>query len=175
MMESLLEAPLTTLLGFIGMAAAVTWPLFKSRNGMLAGQMGVHLFFAAHYFLLGAYTGSLMNGLALLQAGAAVPLERHRAFRLIYILTLPLIAAGALYTWQGIPSIFSSLGLAFISLGRYQTNTYWFRIFLIAAISSWFVHNLVVGSVPGMMADGLSMATSLWMIVKERKRAALAA
>lgn len=175
MMESLFEAPLTTLLGFVGMAAAVTWPLFKSRTGMLVGQMGVHTFFAAHYFLLGAYTGSLMNGLALIQAGAAVPLERHKAFRVVYILTLPLIAAGALYTWQGLPSIFSSLGLAFISLGRYQTNTYWFRFFLIAAISCWFIHNVIVGSIPGMLADILSMSTSLWMIVKERKQAAQAA
>ena len=175
MFDVLIQMSPATIVGTFASTIAITWPLFRTRKGMLIGQVGVHIGFGLHFFLLGANTGALMNLFALIQAVAAIPLGKHKAFRMIYILTLPFIAVGAIATWQGLPSFFSSLGLAFISLGRYQLNVQSFRIILMIAIFFWFAHNVSVGSIPGMISDTFGGALNMAMILKERRKQMAAA
>lgn len=150
----------------VGMIGGATWPLFKGRTGMLLAQISTASCFAVHYALMGAWTGSLMNTLGVLQALAAIPLGTRPSFRRIYLLTLPVIAGGVVVTWHGPPSAFAALGLALISLGRYQTRLLRFRLFLLAAMPCWFGHNILVGSIPGMIADSFGAANNLYMLAR---------
>ena len=164
MLDILLAHPAANLVGIVCVALGATWPLYKTRRGLLWAQAAVHVAFSAHFFLLGAYTGSIMNALGLGQALAALPLGKRPGFKIIYLLTLPLIAIGAYMTWQGLPSVFSSLALALFSIARYLSNTLVMRFLMLVAILSWTTHDLLVMSIPGLAADALSFATSLWMI-----------
>ena len=137
----------------------IVWPLFRGRTGMLLGQAGVSVFFGAHYLMTGAVTGAYMNGLALLQALLAIPLGDRIGFRVAYLATLPVIAAAVWLTWGGLPSAFAAAGFALISLGRYQLSTIRFRILLLAAVPPWVAHNVLVGSIPGLIADGCALVT----------------
>ena len=100
MLDILLAHPAANLVGIVCVALGATWPLYKTRRGLLWAQAAVHVAFSAHFFLLGAYTGSIMNALGLGQALAALPLGKRPGFKIIYLLTLPLIAIGAYMTWQ---------------------------------------------------------------------------
>lgn len=133
---------------------------------MLLVQICTASCFGVHYALLGAWTGAVMNSLGVLQASAAIPLGTRPSFRIVYLLTLPAIAAGVVATWHGPPSACAALGLAFISLGRYQTRLLWFRLFLLAAMPCWFGHNLLVGSIPGMVADTIATANNVAMLIR---------
>lgn len=164
--------PAALLLGLTGVALNLAWPLLRGRRLMLWVQAVSGLCFLLHYALIGALTGSLMNGLALLQALAAIPLGTRPGFRVAYLLTLPAIALGLALTWNGWPSVFASLGMAGISLGRYQTRILPFRVILLLTIPFWTGHNLLVHSLPGLLSDALVSASSLvglWILLRERR------
>lgn len=149
------------LLGLAGVLLNILWPLRRGRRVMLLIQALAGLCFAAHYAMIGARTGSLMNGLAALQALAAIPLGTRPGFRTVYLLTLPAIALGLALTWMGWPSACAALGMAGISLGRYQTRVLPFRVILLATIPCWVGHNILVGSLPGLLSDTLVTISSI--------------
>jgi hypothetical protein len=164
--DAVLASPIASLFGFIGMAMGIGWTLFRTRTHILLAQFGAAAGFMVHYAMLGAWTAAAMVMLAALQAIAAIPLGSRPGFRYIYLATLPLIAAGVALTWQGAPSIFAALGLTFISLGRYQVRIVPFRALQMCMYPCWFVHNLMVMSVPALVSDVISCATGSWMLVK---------
>ncbi|MGQ9370724.1 YgjV family protein [Azospirillum sp. ST 5-10] len=178
MIDALAAAPLAQGIGLLGTLCGMAWPAFRTRAGMLLAQLATNLFFMAHLALLGAFTGALMNALSAAQVGAAIPLGTRPGFRIVYLAVLPVIAAGLVLTWQGIPSAFAALGLALVSLSRYQTDVRLFRLFMVAALPCWFGHNLLVGSIPGMMSDVVGMAINgamLLRLARHPRRAAVGA
>ena len=160
-MLAALDNKTALLLGLAGVLLNILWPLRRGRRVMLLLQAASGLCFFSHYAMIGARTGSLMNGMAALQALAAIPLGTRPGFRTVYLLTLPAIAAGLALTWMGWPSVFAALGMAGISVGRYQTRVRPFRIILLAAIPFWVGHNLLVGSLPGLLSDSLVSISSI--------------
>ena len=84
---------------------------------------------------------------------------------MVYLTTIPVIGAIMAFSWHGVASLFASLGLAIISLGRYQTSVIRFRALLVACVPFWAVHNLIVWSVPGLVSDALSFSSGLYMLV----------
>ena len=160
---------LSNLLGAGGVLCNFAWPLFRSRRGMLAAQATACAFFTAHFALIGATTGATMTTLAGLQALAAVPLGTRRGFRVVYIAILPVIATAMLASWHGLPSFFAALGLSLTSVGRYQLDVTRFRTLILASIPAWSFHNVLVGSVPGLCSDALTLASGLWMASKRAR------
>ena len=132
---------------------------------MLLMQAGGAAAFGVHYLLIGANTAALLLLVAGLQALAAIPLGTRAGFRLVYLATIPAIAVIMALSWQGPASLFASLGLATISLGRYQTRIIPFRALLVACVPFWIVHNVLVWSVPGLFSDALSMTSGLSMLL----------
>ncbi|MDP2360093.1 MAG: YgjV family protein [bacterium] len=159
-MENLPASTTALLLGLAGVLLNILWPLLGRRGVMLLVQAVAGLCFLAHYALIGAFTGSLMNALAALQALAAIPLGTRPGFRTVYLLTLPAIGLGLVFTWSGAASVYAALGMAGISLGRYQTKVLPFRIILLVTIPFWVGHNLLVGSLPGLLSDTLVSISS---------------
>ena len=155
---------LASLLGYSGVLCNIVWPLFRGRTTMLIVQGLGAVGFALHYLFLGAETASLLLTMAALQAFVAIPLGKRAGFRVVYLATIPAIALIMALSWHGTASLFASLGLATISLGRYQLDVVRFRALLVACIPFWVVHNLIVWSVPGLMSDATSFAAGAWML-----------
>ncbi|WP_431859184.1 YgjV family protein [Azospirillum sp.] len=166
MTESLLTAPFAQGIGLAGAAFGMAWPLFRSRFGMLMGQLAVNLCFALHYLLLDAWTGCVMNLFAAAQVVAAVPLGTRPRFRLVYLAVLPFIAAGVALTWNGVASAFAALAFGCVSLARYQIQVRPFRVAMAVAFPCWLTHNLLVFSVPGVVSDVVGMTLNLVMLVR---------
>ena len=133
---------------------------------MLLGQVGVSLCFLAHFALIGAITGAIMNALSALQALLAIPLGEHRSFRYAYLATLPVIAVVLALSWTGTSSAYAAIGLALISIGRFQLSTTRFRVFLLAAVAPWVAHNVAVASVPGLIADTCAFSAGLFALIR---------
>jgi hypothetical protein len=60
-----------TIFGYAGVLANLCWPLMKSRQYLLAGQVLACCFMFIHFMLLGAYTGAAVMGVAGFQAALA--------------------------------------------------------------------------------------------------------
>jgi hypothetical protein len=158
------------VLGAGGIACNFMWPLFRRREAMLGAQATACAFFTAHYALIGASTGATMTTLAGMQALAAIPLGSRPGFRVVYLATLPLIAAAMLTSWHGLPSFFAALGLALTSVGRYQLDVKLFRTLILTSIPAWSVHNVLVGSIPGLCSDAVTLASGVWMLMATSER-----
>ncbi len=157
---------LAAILGWIGTAIAISWPLFRSRTGMLWAQTGVSVLFTGHYFLIDAVTGSILNFLSGVQAAAAIPLGQKPAFRWLYLATVPVIATVMALTWGGLASAAAAAGMTLVSFARWQLDPAKFRLIIAGSVPLWFTHNYLVGSWPGMIADSsaaILLARAIWL------------
>ena len=161
------------VLGACGVLGNFAWPFFHRRESMLAAQAMACAFFTAHFLLIGATTGAVMTTLAGVQAMLAIPLGTRPGFRLVYLLTLPVTAAAVVFTWHGVPSLFAALGLALTSLGRYQLPVLRFRALILSSIPAWSLHNVLVGSIPGLSSDALTLFSGGWMLFSTYRQARL--
>ncbi len=167
MTATLIEQPFAAIWGILGMLCLVTWPLFRSRRTMLLVQLGIGVGFGVHYALLGAWTGALMNALSAIQVLAAIPIERRPKYRWIYYAIIPAIALASAYTWNGSPSVFAALAMLCLTIGRMQSNVLRLRILLLAAVPFWFTHDILVGSLPAVVADMATFATGAAMLLRD--------
>jgi hypothetical protein len=118
-----------------------------------------------HFALLGAHTGAAIMGVAGIQALLAIPLESKPKFKHIYLASLIFTPIVCIATWQGAPSVFSSLALAIVCIANFQLNQVHQRGLLIMAIFAWFAHNLLVASIPGVISNVLVFVVSVRMLV----------
>lgn len=166
--------------GALAAGCGMLWPVFHSRTGMLTTQAAAGFFFAIHFFLIGATTGSFMNILTAAQAAAAVPLGERPGFRVVYLALLPAIAAGLVFTWgEGAhgwgPSVAAAAATALMSVARYQTDPLRLRWFMAAALPCWFVHNVWFLSWAGMASDVVGMTVNAAMLRRALSEKAAAA
>jgi hypothetical protein len=152
--------------GLLAMVCFVAWPLFQGRSMMLIAYIGNNLCFALHYALLGHWTAVAMNGLMSAQTVVAIMLVRQPRLRWAYYALMPVLAVASAVTWQGVPSFLAAAATTLSTIGRMQTNDVILRVLLLAATPFWAVHDLIVGSFPGLIADVLSMATGATMLLR---------
>jgi hypothetical protein len=169
-MEQMLTATIDNLIaaiaGLAAMACLAVWPLFRTRTAMLMIYIGNNLGFIMHYALLGHSTAVAMNGLMAVQTVVAIWLVRYPRLHLVYVTLMPAVAGATFVTWQGSPSFLSAAATTLSTIGRMQTNETALRLLLLASTPFWAAHDLVVGSLPGLIADLLSMATGAVMLLR---------
>jgi hypothetical protein len=168
------DNPLAAGFGLAAMACLVAWPLFRTRATMLIVYIGNNLGFAVHYALLDQWTAVAMNGLMAVQTIVAIWLIRWPRLRLAYYALMPVVAGASIATWQGSPSFLSAVATTLSTIGRMQRNETFLRALLLASAPFWAVHDLIVGSLPGLVADLLSMATGAAMLVQRSSTIRLA-
>jgi hypothetical protein len=159
------DKPGAAVAGLIAMACFATWPLFRTRWTMLVTYIGNSVGFALHYALLGHWTAAAMNGLMGVQTVVVIMLDRQPRLRWVYYALMPLLAFASVATWQGPPSFFAAAATTLSTIGRIQTNNLALRVFLLASTPLWAVHDLLVASAPGLIADSLSMVTGTTMLL----------
>jgi hypothetical protein len=126
---------------------------------MLATYIGNNFGFMVHYSLLGQWTAVAMNGVLALQTVVAMHLAERPRLRWIYYLLMPVLAVGSLITWHGLPSLLAGFAAILSAIGRVQINETYMRTWLLISAAIWLAHDVVVGSLPGLTADLLSMMT----------------
>jgi Bacterial inner membrane protein len=108
------------------------------------------------------------------QTIVAIWLIRWPRLRLAYYALMPVVAAASIATWQGSPSFLSAAATTLSTIGRMQRNETFLRALLLASAPFWAAHDLIVGSLPGLVADLLSMATGGAMLVQRSSTIRLA-
>ena len=152
--------------GFAGVVANLTWPLMRSRSALLAWQVVACALMLIHFELIAAHSGALIMFVAGAQTALAIPLGRSSRFKLIYLGSLALTPAICFLSWQGPESVFSSLALAIVCVANFQLNQLHQRALLITAIFAWVAHNVMVGSVPGLVSNTLAFCVSAAMLLR---------
>jgi hypothetical protein len=175
MLGVMADNPAATVAGLIAMACFAVWPLFRARWKMLIAYIGNNLGFVLHYALLGHWTAVAMNGVMSVQTVVAMMLVRQPGLRWAHYALMPVLALASVVTWEGLPSFLAATATTLSTIGRMQTSETVLRVFLLASTPFWAGHDLIVGSVPGLIADVLSMAIGATMLFRIRDHAGAAA
>jgi hypothetical protein len=161
-----LNDPLSGGAGLVAMICLAVWPLCRTRSAMLMTYAGNNLGFMAHYALLDQLSIAAVNGLMGVQTIVAIWLVRWRRLRWLYVVLMAAMAVGSFLTWHGLPSLLAGAATSLSSVGRMQSNETSLRILLLASTPIWMAQDLVVGSLPGLVADLLSMAIGATILFK---------
>jgi hypothetical protein len=165
MLAVLVDHPAAAFAGLVGAACLAASPLFRTRSMMLAAYAGNDLAFVLHYALLDDWSAVAMNGVIAAQTAAALGLAGSPRQQLGHLALMTVMAAIAALTWQGLPSLLSAAAALLSMLGRMHGKDTLLRALLLAALPFWAGHDVLVGSLPGLIADLLGMTTGAAMML----------
>lgn len=149
----------------LGAICYVTWPLCRTRFGMLAVQLGTGIGFGVHYALMGATTAAIANFLGSMQVGSSMLLPNSRELRWVSYLPVAVMVLVCIVTWNGAPSLFATIGTVLIALGRSRSDAHAMRILVTAGSPFWLVHDLMMHS-PIAVVDFASLIMGLYAMHK---------
>jgi len=166
MLNSIIEHPVAGGAGIFGMVCLAAYPMFRSRPLLLTAYLANNCGFATHYALLGDGTAELMNTVIGAQTLVAVSLVRWPVLRWLYYALMMVSFGGAAITWHGWPSFFCLTATSLSALGRLQRSETPMRTLMLSSSPFWGVHDLLIGSLPGLVADMGSTATGTLMLLR---------
>ena len=83
-----------------------------------------------------------------------------------FVVPEKVMACATIATWQGLPSSLAAAATTLSIAGRMQGNETLLRVLLLASTPFWATHDLLVGSLPGLIADLMSMAIGAAMLLR---------
>lgn len=169
---------LAQIFGFVG--AAVLWASFqcKDTKRLFLLQFIASMIFSLHFFLLGAYTGMILNIIAVLRSLLLYHGNKKWASHPIAMVTVMLMfALSGVFTWDGWISLLPTVSMVFGTMFMWSRNGKSLRLALLLLISPcWLIYNFAMGSISGVlteMVNIISVIISLFRFgIKELDRVA---
>lgn len=155
--------PINMIAQILGFAALVCAILSFQQNDhkkiMLFQTIGSGLF-SVHFFLLGAYTGAILNVLSLIRSGIYYHKDKEWASKAFwpYLFCL-FFAAATIFTWQGIISLLPLAGCFVYTLSFNFKDPKKVRVFSSLSSPCWLIYNFLVKSWPGVITEVLNLTS----------------
>lgn len=166
-MELTLET-IATGLGVLAAGMLVGSALITSPRRMLQVQTGVGLAFGAHFLMLGLVPAAAMNGLAAVQAAAAIVALRRPAAGLVGYGIIPTLWIAGAVAWSGPLTLLAVAAMTVVALARMMTREMPMRFAFLAGSALWFVHDVTVGAWIPLCADILCFVIGLGFILHRK-------
>ncbi len=151
---------LAQVLGFIGLALAITSFQSKTRKGILFFQTLCGFTFTLHFLMLSAYTGAVLNVLSATRGIVFYNKEKRWASSPVwlYIFVLLFIITGAV-TWEGYVTMLPVLACLIFTVTLYMDNPSTVRKFAWIGSPCWIVYNIFNKSYGGIITEILAMVS----------------
>lgn len=155
------------LIGVLGTIAVVIGMQQKKYNRIVFCKILNELFASIHYFLIGGYTGMVINFASCLTNGVYwYRITKGKSTLIFQILFGALFVTLGALSWQGAISIYVVLAklISSVSLGIKTPRT--IRFLNLISNPCWLVYNLYMGSVAGIITDSLVLASTIIAVVR---------
>jgi hypothetical protein len=156
--------PAASGFALFGAICLVSWPLCRTRRGMLLLQIGIGIGYGLHYLLWGSATAATVNGLGAVQTAAALLFGGSPRLRWLVFAPIPALAGACALTWHGLPSVLALVGQTLTAFGRVQLDTRTMRVLVSCGTLFWLAHDTVIGS-PVLIADLMSLTIGAFTIL----------
>lgn len=148
----------------VGVAATIlALSVFQvnKRTSMLWLALAAGMLFTLHFWLLGAYTGAILNFVAAVRTYAFVKVNPSRKnIWMLWVSTLIGLVA-TIILWQGPLSLFAFAGYATSGIMFWQTKPKNIRLWGIVPSPFWFTYNAITHSYPGMFIEVVNVVSVL--------------
>lgn len=156
------------IIGFVPLILSFFVFLQKKRKRIIIFKGCSDLLWAMHFFVLGEYTGVLVNLVNTLRDVIFAYKEKKWARHiLIPIFFCILTLFSALPTFAGVKSIFAVVGSCVAVVGFWQTNVERLRIYNLVAVALWLIYGLLTFSIPTVLCNLISIVSILIAFVKK--------
>ena len=166
------------IFGFVG--AVVLWTSFqcKETKRLFLWQFIASLIFSLHFFLLGAYTGMILNLIAVLRS--LLLFNGHKKWAshpITMVVVMLMFAVSGALTWDGWLSLLPTASMVIGTFFMWSRNGKTLRLALLFFISPcWLIYNFAMGSIAGVLTEVvniISVVVSLFRFgLKELDRTA---
>jgi len=167
-MEFLTQEVIGQAVGLLGTATMCLSYQCKQSKRVFFVQLLACFMFCAHFLLLGAYTGLILNGLEIIRAYLLYREDKKWTNHWAVILGVTIImTAGGVFTWEGWYSLFPILAAAVstpILWTRDAKKLRYAGLFLVSPC--WLVYNCVVFSIAGILTETLNIGSILISLIR---------
>ena len=164
-------------LSFVGLAFIVASYQQKKKSSLILFQLFGCGIFCIHFFMMGAYTGALLNGIGMIRSMAFYKEERTRRAGTIWtvVLIAMYIAAYILtFTVFGTPATATNLilealptvGMSVLTISFNMTGAGIIRILGSSHSCSWLIYNIAHRSIGGALTEAMSLISIIIGIIR---------
>ena len=178
-MQYILSEPrilIAQVIGFVPLILSFFVFLQKSRKSIIIFKGCSDLLWAAHFFVLGEYSGGLVNLVNTVRDVIFAYKGKKRTGHIIIpIIFCIFTLLSTLPTFAGVKSIFAVVGSCVAVIGFWQTNVERLRIYNLAATILWLLYGLLTFSISAILCNLISIASILISftknsVIKEKER-----
>ena len=155
------------LVGVIALALAVISFQQKTRKYILTFQLLANIAFVLHFSLIGAYTGALLNAVAMLRSIVFVNKEKRWADKRqwLYVFCVLSIFAGVV-TWEAWYSVLPIAGMICSSVAFWVKKPKNVRLISFPSSPLWLIYNLLGKSYAGVLTEIINMTSIIIAIIR---------
>ena len=171
--QLVLEHPVAQGVGLVALVVTCLAYQARTTRGIALLLAVGSLFWTVHLFLLGAWSGGLLNLLALARGSVYSQRgERDWASRpfwpwLFWGLCMVAAAWAGLVKGEGPRILFSTTAQSIGCYALWTPRVRLARYLLVLACLSWLVHDVLAESIPGTLCESLSLVSLLVAIVRD--------
>ena len=155
------------IIGFIGTVIIVFGMQQKNYGRIVFCKISNEFFSAVHYFLLGGYTGMVINLASCCTNGVYWYRNKKGKSTLFFqmIFGIMFVVLGAL-SWHGPISIFVVAAKLISSVSLGIKNPRMIRILNLVSNPCWLIYNIYMDSIPGILSDILVISSVVIAVVR---------
>lgn len=155
------------IIGFIAMAIIVISYQQKTHKNILVFQMVSGLLFTAHYVLIGAYTGAVMNLVGAFRSLVYSNRNKKWASSVIWpvLFSIGFLISGIL-TWENVFSVLPLIAMLMSSIVLWIEQPKINRILSIPTSSCWLIYNIKTESIAGTATEIFVLASIIIGILR---------
>lgn len=155
------------IIGFMGTIVVVIGMQQRKYGRIVFCKILNELFAAIHYFLIGGYTGMVINLASCMTNGVYwYRITKGKSTLIFQILFGALFVTLGALSWHGPISIFVVLAKLISSVSLGIKNPRAIRILNLISNPCWLVYNLYLGTVAGIVTDTLVLTSVIIAVVR---------
>ena len=151
--------------------AAISFFIYyaKKRSQILLSKLATDVLNVIQQAMIGAYTGSILNVVAIFREIVFYNRTRHKwaSYKLWLFLFVVLMGASPFLTWAGPISILPALGSALAVVGFYLKNPTHTRIIGIFAHGLWLIYTVVTFNVGAILQNVILITSAIIGLIRD--------
>ena len=170
----LIEDIIIQAIGIVAMGLAIFSFQSKESKGVLYLQVGSSTAWAIHFLLLGAYTGAILNAIAIVR-NLLFSFKRYRFFASKWWIAVfsVIFTVVAVLTWEGWLSILPLVGMVTSSFAFFMKDANKLRYLYFLSSPPWLIYDAISKSIGGTITEAFCMISIIIALIRysdKRKR-----
>ncbi len=149
-------------LGILGFILSIISFQQNTQKRIVLFQFLGNVSFCIHFYLIGAYTGSILNGIGIVRSFIYYFKDKRWASSDVWIFVFSVIfVVTGIITWDGPLSVLPTVAMVLTSISFGIKNPKIVRRVAFPSSPLWLIYNVVKGSLGGVLTECFTMISIL--------------